>query len=55
MTLDELIEELTKARDSGTTRVVGDTGQSIVLVHYATAVYEDRQWKNVAGVVIGED
>jgi hypothetical protein len=54
MTLDELIEELIRARDAGVTKVVTDTGQPIVLVHYGTAVYENDQWKNVMGVAIDD-
>ena len=53
MTIDELIAELERLSAAGFTKVVGENGHPVQLVPYGTAVYEDEQWKNVAGVAIG--
>ena len=52
MDVKELIKELERLHTS--IKVTGENGQPIQLVPYVTAVYEDGQWKNVAGVAIND-
>ena len=54
MDVKELIEELERLHAAGFTKAVGENGQPAQLVPYVTTVYEDEQWKNVAGVAIND-